>query len=294
MIAANDYEFLRQLLLKRSGLALSGDKQYLLNGRLAPIMRDHGLASMAELVLRLRGANNEKLERSLVEAMTTNESFFFRDKTPFENFTSVMLPKFLATRAPGKPIRIWCAAASTGQEPYSLAILIKENAAKLAGWRIEIVGTDLSQEVLDRAASGIYTQFEVQRGLSIQHLMKHFAKVGDGWQISADIRAMVQFRQLNLLNPFHHLGAFDIIFCRNVLIYFDAPTKSEVMMRLAKVLAADGFLVLGGAETVVGLTDAFRLAPAQRNLYVVNQAGAHPPAATEARPTLPVRVALAR
>ncbi len=294
MIAANDYEFLRQLLLKRSGLALSGDKQYLLNGRLAPIMRDHGLTSMAELVLRLRGANNEKLERSLVEAMTTNESFFFRDKTPFENFTSVMLPKFLATRTPGKPIRIWCAAASTGQEPYSLAILIRENAAKLAGWRIEIVGTDLSQEVLDRAASGIYTQFEVQRGLSIHHLMKHFAKVGDGWQISPDIRAMVQFRQLNLLNPFHHLGVFDIVFCRNVLIYFDAPTKSEVMARLAKVLAADGFLVLGGAETVVGLTDAFRLAPGQRNLYVVNQGGAHPPAATEARPTLPVRVALAR
>src|SRR5262249_32672461 len=152
----------------------------------------------------------------LVEAMTTNESFFFRDKVPFDNFTGVMLPKFLATRSPGKAIRIWSAAASTGQEAYSLAILIKENAAKLAGWRFEIVATDLSQEVLNRATAGIYSQFEVQRGLSIQHLMKYFSKVGDGWQISSELRAMVQFRTYNLLAPFVQLGTFDIIFCRNV------------------------------------------------------------------------------
>src|SRR5579871_967332 len=134
-MSPNDYEFLCQLLLKRSGLALAENKQYLLEGRLAPVMREHGLASIAELVLRLRAANNERLERALVEAMTTNESFFFRDKTPFESFIGVMLPKLLATRAPGKTIRIWCAAASTGQEPYSLAMLLKENAAKIAGWR---------------------------------------------------------------------------------------------------------------------------------------------------------------
>jgi chemotaxis protein methyltransferase CheR len=289
MIAPNDYEFLRQLLLKRSGLALAENKQYLLDGRLAPVLRDHGLASMAELVLRLRAPNNEKLERALVEAMTTNESFFFRDKTPFDNFNAVMLPKFLATRPPGKTIRIWCAAASTGQEPYSLAILIKENGAKVAGWRFEIVGTDLSQEVLDRAATGIYTQFEVQRGLSIQHLMKYFKKVGDNWQIAPELRAMVQFRTHNLLLPFTQLGTFDIIFCRNVLIYFDPPTKSEVLLRLARTLAPDGYLVLGGAETVVGLSDAFRLAPGQRNLYVVNSS-----ALTSARAPTPVRVAATR
>ncbi len=289
MIAPNDYEFLRQLLLKRSGLALAENKQYLLDGRLAPVMREHGLASMAELVIKLRSANNERLERALVEAMTTNESFFFRDKVPFDNFTSVMLPKFLATRSPGRTIRIWCAAASTGQEPYSLAILIKENAAKVAGWRFEIIGTDLSQEVLDRATAGVYSQFEVQRGLSIQHLMRHFTKVGDNWQIHPDLRAMVQFRTHNLLAPFSHLGLFDIIFCRNVLIYFDPPTKSEVLMRLAKAMTPDGYLVLGGAETVVGLSDAFRLAPGQRNLYVVNQA-----AVAEARVSPPLRMVAGR
>jgi len=289
MIAPTDYEFLRQLLLKRSGLALGGDKQYLLDGRLAPVMRQHGLASMAELALKLRAPNNQSLERSVVEAMTTNESFFFRDKTPFENFTTVILPKLLATRAPGKTIRIWCAAASTGQEPYSLAILIKENGAKLAGWRFEIIGTDLSQEVLDRAATGIYSQFEVQRGLSIQHLVKHFAKTGDSWQISPNLRAMVQFKPLNLLQPFTHLGMFDVIFCRNVLIYFDAPTKSDVMTRLAKVLTPDGYLILGGAETVMGLSDAFRLDPGQRSLYVQNHA-----AALDPRATVPSRVAAMR
>jgi len=289
MIAPTDYEFLRQLLLKRSGLSLAENKQYLLDGRLAPVLREHGIATVAEFVLRLRARGSENLERALIEAMTTNESFFFRDKTPFDSFLAVMLPKFLATRPPGKTIRIWSAAASTGQEAYSLAILIKENGAKLAGWRFEIVGTDLSQEVLDRAAAGIYSQFEVQRGLSIQHLMKHFKKVGDNWQISPELRAMVQFRTHNLLMPFTPLGTFDIIFCRNVLIYFDAPTKTEVLQRLAKTLAPDGYLVLGGAETVVGLSDAFRLAPGQRNLYMVN-----PTPVAETRAPMPLRMVAGR
>src|SRR5262249_11661762 len=152
----------------------------------------------------------------------------------------------------------------------------------------------LSNEVLDRASAGIYTQFEVQRGLSIHHLLKHFAKVGDVWQILPDLRAMVQFRQHNLLHSFNHLGVFDVVFCRNVLIYFDAPTNSEVMARIAKVMAPDGYFVLGGAETVVGLADVFRLAPGQRSLYVVNTAAPHSSPAAGAPPALMMRVASAR
>jgi chemotaxis protein methyltransferase CheR len=186
----------------------------------------------------------------------------------------------LTARASQRHLRIWCAAASTGQEPYSLAMCLKEMAGQIAGWRIEILGTDLSNEVLEKAKAGIYSQFEVQRGLPIQLLVKYFAQVGESWQISPEMRGMVQYKPLNLLHNFSHLGAFDVVFCRNVLIYFDQETKVDVFERIAKVIAPDGFLVLGAAETVVGLTDAFKPLPDQRGLYVpaasVSKAGARP------------------
>jgi chemotaxis protein methyltransferase CheR len=177
------------------------------------------------------------------------------------------MPEVLKARAARKSIRIWCAAGSTGQEPYSLAMSLKEMSAALAGWRIEIIATDLSQEVLEKSKSGIYSQFEVQRGLPIQLLVKYFKQNGELWQINADIRAMVQHRQLNLLHDFSQLGVFDVIFCRNVLIYFDQDTKINIFGRLAKTMEADGFLVLGAAETVVGLTDVFKPFPDKRGLY---------------------------
>lgn len=199
--------------------------------------------------------------------MTTNESFFFRDTKPFDLFKNFVLPQLLESRAPRRKIRIWCAAASTGQEPYSLAIILKEMQAKLAGWTIEIVGTDISQEVLDKAKLGLFSQFEVQRGLPIQLLIKYFNQVGDLWQISDDIKKMVSYRKFNLLDPYTLLGSFDVIFCRNVLIYFDQPTKTEVLEKMRKVVPDDGTLFLGAAETVLGITDKFKPVQGQRGLY---------------------------
>ena len=204
--------------------------------------------------------------------MTTNETFFFRDKIPFDHLRDSIVPGLIQARAARKSLRIWSAASSTGQEPYSIAMCLKEMGAALAGWRIEIVATDLSQEVLEKSKAGLYSQFEVQRGLPIQLLMKYFTQVGDVWQLNADVRAMVQYRQLNLLQDFSHLGTFDVIFCRNVLIYFDQDTKAVIFERMAKGLEADGTLLLGAAESVVGITDAFRPISDNRGLYQPNPA----------------------
>lgn len=263
-----DYDYLRGFLKARSGLVLSNDKQYLIESRLMPIVRKQGMAGIPELVQKLRAPGNEALASKVTEAMTTNESFFFRDKTPFDHFKEVMLPALMKARAARRHIRIWCAAASTGQEPYSLAMILKEMGPQLAGWRFEIIGTDLSGDVLDRAKAGAYTQFEVQRGLPIQMLLKYFTQNGDQWVISPEIRSMVHYRTLNLLNDFSALGQFDIVYCRNVLIYFDQPTKIDVLNRTARLTASDGYLLLGAAETVVGLTDAFKPVGDRRGLYV--------------------------
>jgi chemotaxis protein methyltransferase CheR len=268
-----DYEFLRKLLKERSGLDLSADKQYLVESRLIPLARKAELPGIAELVGKIK-AGSAALTAEVVEAMTTNETFFFRDKIPFDHLRETMLPALLQARASRRALRIWCAASSTGQEPYSIAMCLKELGATMAGWRIEILATDLSQGVLEKSKSGLFSQFEVQRGLPIQMLVKHFTQVGELWQINADIRAMVQHRQLNLLQDFSHLGTFDVIFCRNVLIYFDQDTKAGVFDRLARVIEPDGVLVLGAAESVVGISDAFRPYPERRGLYRPNAARA--------------------
>jgi chemotaxis protein methyltransferase CheR len=265
-----DYDFLRKALKQRSGLVLSADKQYLVESRLLPIARKAGFGNLGELVAVLKRGDTDALMTTVVEAMTTNETFFFRDKTPFENFRSAVLPALLGSRRASRTIRIWSAAASTGQEPYSLAMALKEVEGSVAGWRIEIIATDLASGVLAKAQAGIYSQFEVQRGLPIQLLIKYFTKVGDMWQIAPEIRAMVKFKQLNLLADFSALGTFDLIFCRNVLIYFDQETKIGLLNRLGRITASDGYLVLGAAETVVGLTDSFRTVPELRGLYVPN------------------------
>ena len=263
-----EYDYFRKSLKERSGLALSSDKHYLLESRLLPIARKAGLNSLGELVSALKIATDDALMTSIVEAMATNESFFFRDKVPFEHFRTMIMPALVAARRNTRAIRIWCAAASTGQEPYSLTMCLSDMQRELAGWRIEILATDLSNEVLEKARCGIYSQFEVQRGLPIQLLIKHFAQVGEMWQIEPKLRAMVKYRQLNLLSDFNHLGRFDLIFCRNVLIYFDQVTKIDVLDRLSGVIASDGYLVLGAAETVVGLTETFRTVGGKHGLYV--------------------------
>jgi chemotaxis protein methyltransferase CheR len=261
-----EYEFLRKLLRDKSGLDLSADKQYLIESRLLPLARKTGLPGISELVQKLRDGNSGLISQ-VVEAMTTNETFFFRDKVPFDHFREAILPELLKARASRRSLRIWCAAGSTGQEPYSLAMCLREMSAALSGWRVEILATDLSQEVLEKSKAGLYSQFEVQRGLPIQFLVKYFKQIGELWQINPDIRAMIQHRQLNLLHDFSQLGTFDVIFCRNVLIYFDQDTKINIFGRLARLMEPDGFLVLGAAETVVGLTDVFKPQPERRGLY---------------------------
>src|SRR5258708_1260119 len=229
-----DYEYLRKLLKDHSGLDLSSDKQYLIESRLLPLSRKVGLSGISELVQKMKGGSASLISQ-VVEAMTTNETFFFRDKVPFEHFRGSIMPEILQARAGRKSLRIWCAAGSTGQEPYSLAMCLKEMGAALAGWRIEILATDLSQEVLEKSKSGIYSQFEVQRGLPIQMLVKYFKQIGELWQINPDIRAMVSHRQLNLLHDFSGLGDFDLIFCRYCLLYFDYVTQIYILTRLAQI-----------------------------------------------------------
>src|SRR5260221_3184802 len=218
----------------------------------------------------MRMRPDEAMIRDVVEAMTTNESFFFRDTKPFDQFKQLILPNLIKERANTKTIRIWSAASSSGQEAYSLAMILSEMGPQMAGWKIDIIGTDLSTEILARAKEGVYSQFEVQRGLPITLLVKYFQQNGDRWQISQKIRSMVQYREFNLLHDPVSLGRFDVVFCRNVLIYFDQPTKAKVLNGIAKQMPDDGYLILGGAETVLGLTDRFQLVPGQRGIYCVS------------------------
>ena len=262
-----DFNLLSKLIKDRSGLTLTKDKAYLLESRLLPVARKWNLKSLDELVMRLRTRSEAGLVRDVVEAMTTNESFFFRDIKPFDQFKQVILPHLLQTRAAPRSIKIWSAACSSGQEPYTLGMILKEERQKLIGWNIDILATDLSTEILAKAQAGLYSQFEVQRGLPIQLLVKYFKQAGDRWQIDSAVREMVRYRPFNLLDELSGLGQFDVIFCRNVLIYFDQPTKQMVLERMAKQLAPDGFLYLGGAETVVGITDKFQPMANHRGIY---------------------------
>ena len=255
------------LLKARSGLVIGQDKIYLLETRLVTLLRRDQLADLNALADRLSRPGSESLAHEVVEAMTTNESFFFRDDKPFQHFRTQALPRMIAARPPGTGLRIWSAASSTGQEAYSLAIILNESKALVGGRRIEIVGTDIARGPLTRARDGHYTQFEVQRGLPVQYLMKYFRKEDTHWRIAPEIREMAQFREFNLLGDLRPLGRFDIVFCRNVLIYFDQPTKTRVLEAMAAQMPPDGMLYLGGAETVLGITPRFAPLPGERGVY---------------------------
>jgi chemotaxis protein methyltransferase CheR len=261
------FETFATLLKNRSGLVIGPDKLYLLETRLAPILKREQLRDLTALAEKLRSPANEALIKHVVEAMTTNESFFFRDDKPFVHFRNQALPRLLAARGAGAPLRIWSAASSTGQEAYSIAMILTECRAAVGNRKIEIIGTDLARETLNRAREGQYTQFEVQRGLPVQMLMRYFKKEENNWRISDAIRGMVQFREWNLLTDLRALGRFDVVFCRNVLIYFDQPTKTRVLEAVAQQMPGDGLLYLGGAETVLGITTRFAPMPAERGVY---------------------------
>ncbi|WP_448188398.1 CheR family methyltransferase [Azospirillum sp. sgz301742] len=264
-----DFDMFATLLKQRSGLVLTKDKAYLLESRLMPVARKWNMKGLDELASTVRTRKDEALLRDITEAMTTNESSFFRDQKPFDQFKQIVLPRLMEARAAKRSIRIWSAASSSGQEAYSLAMMLSEDAPRLSGWRIEIVGTDISSEMVERSKAGIYTQFEVQRGLPIQMLVKHFRQQGDKWQIAPNLRQMVTFREWNLLSDLGGLGQFDVVFCRNVLIYFDQPTKAKVLESIARQMPPDGVLYLGGAETVLGITDRFKPVDGQRGLYTL-------------------------
>jgi chemotaxis protein methyltransferase CheR len=254
-----------EVLKARSGLVIGPEKLYLLETRLAPVLKCHGLRDLDALSARLRPGS--PLERDVVDAMTTNESLFFRDTKPFDALRRTVLPKLHAARPAGAKLRIWSAAASTGQEAYSIAMVVAELASAMPGRQVEILGTDIAREPLDRARQGLYSQFEIQRGLPMQMLVKHFVKEGGSWRVAQALRDMVTFKEWNLLSDLRALGRFDVVFCRNVLIYFDPPTKRRVLEALAKQMPPDGVLFLGGAETVLGLTDAFKSVPGENGTY---------------------------
>ncbi len=267
---SQDFDFISGLLKKRAGIVLTPDKMYLLESRLAPLARKEGLPSIDDLVTVVRTRREERLITLVVDVMTTNETFFFRDKTPFDHLKEAIFPALSQARR-GSRIRIWCAACSTGQEPYSIAMMLDQNPMLTGGVPVEIIATDISDRVLEKARSGLYTQFEVQRGLPIQMLMHYFTQQDDQWRISDRLRGMVSFRKLNLLEPMGGLGKFDVVFCRNVLIYFDQPTKAEILGRIGEQLNPNGYLMLGAAETVIGVTTAFEPAQDRRGLYKLSQ-----------------------
>ncbi len=265
-----DFEFLSAILKQRSGLVLTEEKAYLLESRLMPVARKFGFAGLPELVAMVREDRPEDLLCDITEAMTTNESLFFRDMKPFEQLRTLVIPELVEKRAAQRTLRIWSAAASSGQEPYSIGILLKELGDMVDGWDIQILATDISADMLNRARAGLYTQFEVQRGLPIATLVKYFKQVGEKWRLDAGIRSMVKFKEFNLLDDTAALGQFDIVFCRNVLIYFDQQTKSEVLGRISSVMPNDGILYLGGAETVLGITDKFVPITGHRGMYALS------------------------
>ena len=266
-IPATDFDFYRDFLYKESGLVVTPEKAYLLESRLSPVVKKMGLTGFDDLTAKVR-ANDLTARHNVIEAMTINETFFFRDTHPFDRFRDVILPKLLEKKPRGSTIRIWSAACSSGQEPYSLAMILKENAAKFAGYNFEIIATDLSEDILETARNAKYTQFEVQRGMPITLLVKYFRQDGNDWFLKDEIKSMVRFEKFNLLDPMTKFGALDVVFCRNVLIYFDPETKKKVFSALHGRIEKHGFLVLGGAETVVGITDDFSPLPGERGLYI--------------------------
>lgn len=264
----NDFDVYAALLKEKSGLTLTPDKSYLLESRLSPVAKQWGFNSLEALTMALNGVPDPGLVKDVVEAMTTNETSFFRDTRPFDTFQNTVLPYMEKARAGQKKLRIWCAACSSGQEPYSLAMILEDLKTKMPGWSYEIIATDIDHKILEQAKKAEYTQFEVQRGLPIQMLMNYFEQDEKIWRLKDVIRDKVQYKYFNLLDSMSLMGQFDIIFCRNVLIYFDVETKKATLDKMLKQVTPDGFLFLGGAETVMGVTDSFVNAPDLRGLYV--------------------------
>ncbi len=263
-ISTADFQYLSQLVRKRSAIVLEPEKAYLLDARLTPLAYAEGHASLAELVGVLRSGSDPGLQHRVVEAMTTNETSFFRDHYPFEALRTHVLPDLLARRAAQRDLRIWCGASSSGQEPYSIALTMREHFPELARWNVRLLGTDLSREMVRRCQAGRYSHVEVRRGLPPELLRKYFDPAGTEWQAKPALQAGCEFRELNLIESWASIPSMDIVFLRNVLIYFDLPTKRAILDKVRSVLQPWGYLFLGGAETVINLGDTFERVPVDR------------------------------
>ena len=250
------YRFLQDYVYRESGIVLEGDKRYLLEARLVPIVHQMRLESLNDLCAMLgSGANNTVLKRQVVEAMTTNETFFFRDPAQYDALRSVVIPSLIAQRQDARKMTFWSAASSSGQEAYSLAMMLLEMG--LGSWRLRIQGTDLSSQMADRASAGKYMQIEVNRGLPVGYLVKYFTRVGLEWQLKDEVRRMVDFTTFDLRQSMSARGPFDVVFCRNVLIYFDVEAKRKILDELHGTLFRGGYLLLGGSETTLNLTNRY-------------------------------------
>lgn len=256
-LSPSDCDFIRTLVRRRSGIVLEREKVYLVETRLAALARREGLASLENLLAKLHTPSANDLYDKVVEAMTTNETCFFRDKRPFEALRQVVIPELRKQRAAQRRLFIWCGAASSGQEPYSASMVLQEYFPDLADWNVRILATDLSLDMLERARRGVYSQFEVNRGVPANLLGKYFEKQGLEWRLKEAVRRPVEFRKVNLIEPWPPIAPPDIILMRNVLIYFDVEMKKSILSRIRRLLQPDGYLFLGGAETTTNLDDAF-------------------------------------
>ena len=268
MLTDQEFNIFQSELKERSGITIEKDKLYLLESRLMPVAKKHGLEDLSALAQHISAPAGSAVINEVVEAMTTNETSFMRDSKPFKRFRELILPDLMENKKNGRTIRIWCAACSSGQEPYSLAIILDEMKEKLTGWTVEILATDISEEMVERAKAGVYTQFEVQRGLSVQHLVKYFTQEEEKWIINPALKTPITFNTFNLLDSYRQHGKFDIIFCRNVLIYFEKELKINILDRMSEVINPDGYLLLGGAETVLGLTEHWKPVPGFNGIYI--------------------------
>jgi chemotaxis protein methyltransferase CheR len=254
---ADDFNYIRQLVLDQSALTLDAGKEYLVESRLDPLARQEGFPSYLQMVKSLRSGPVGELHRRVVEAMANNETSFFRDARTFGMIARTILPALIAERSAARTLHVWCAACSTGQEPYSLAMLVRESQPALRGWDIRIIGSDISRSVLARARTGSYTQFEVNRGLPAHLLVKYFEQQGTTWEVRPEIRRMVEFREMNLIHPWVDLPATHLILMRNVMIYLDVATKKTILERVGRLLDPRGYLLLGGAETTSNIDPSF-------------------------------------
>jgi chemotaxis protein methyltransferase CheR len=266
-ISDSDFTYVRDLIYRQAAIVLEKEKTYLVEARLSPLLRKHGFGSLAQMISQMRLQPNNGMHWDVVEAMTTNETSFFRDIHPFELLKKTVLPDLIKRRAASRQLNIWCAAASSGQEPYTIALLLREHFPELSSWKLNFLATDISKEMLERCREGCYSQLEVNRGLPAPLLVKYFRKIGTEWEVKEDLRRSIDFRQMNLAQPWSVLPPMDVIFMRNVLIYFDIETKKGILARVRKTLKPDGYFFLGGAETTLNLDDSFKRVQIEKTAY---------------------------